>query len=142
MEHLAILDKKRKLLAKILAGEKTIESRWYMSRRVPWGRIRPGEQVYFKESGEPVSAKARVKEVLQFELDPQKELELIKRYGKQIGMDEERLRHFVPKGARYCILVFLEDVRQIPPFDIDKTGFGLMAAWITTASIARLRKAS
>ena len=68
MEHLAILDQKRKLLGKIISGEKTIESRWYKAKVTPWDRIKAGETVYFKESGEPVRVKATVSEALQFYL--------------------------------------------------------------------------
>jgi hypothetical protein len=142
MEHLAILDKKRKLLAKVLSGEKTVESRWYMQRRAPWGVIKTGETIYFKESGGPVVVRARVAGVLQEELTPEKEAALVRRYGKAIGFSDDGLRDFIPRGKRYCILVFLEDVQRIAPFEIDKTGFGLMAAWITAPSIAALRKSS
>lgn len=43
MYHIAILAKRRKLLDKILSGEKRIESRWYLTRRTPWGRIAPND---------------------------------------------------------------------------------------------------
>ena len=55
MEHLAIMRKSWGLTKKILSGEKKIESRWYKSKYPPWGKIRSGEIVYFKDSGEPVS---------------------------------------------------------------------------------------
>lgn len=66
MEHLAIMKKSWKLTEKILSGEKKIESRWYKSKRVPFGRISAGETVYFKDGGEPVTIKAEVEKVLQF----------------------------------------------------------------------------
>ena len=67
MDHVAIVRKSWKLTDKILSGQKTIESRWYASRRAPWNRIRAGETVYFKNSGEPVTIKADVEKVLQFD---------------------------------------------------------------------------
>ena len=66
MEHIAIMKKSWKFIDKILTGEKTIESRWYTSRRVPWNRIKKGETIYFKDSGEPVTIKAEADKVLQF----------------------------------------------------------------------------
>lgn len=40
MDHLAIMNPKRKLIPKILSGEKKIESRWYMMRVAPWDKIK------------------------------------------------------------------------------------------------------
>ena len=55
MEHLAILSKHSRLLAKILSREKTIESRWYKFKKTPYKNIAIGDTIYFKESGEPVT---------------------------------------------------------------------------------------
>lgn len=51
MHHIAIMNGPWNLIPKILSGEKTIESRWYRTRRAPWGGIRAGDTVYFKDSG-------------------------------------------------------------------------------------------
>ena len=80
MHHLAILDKKRKLLSKILSGEKTIESRWYMQKRTPWDKIKAGDTIFFKDSGEPVRVKAQVSEVQQFYLPETDVSSLLKKY--------------------------------------------------------------
>jgi len=52
------------LLPKILTGEKTIESRWYKNKCSPWGKIKRGDVVYFKNSGEPVTIKAEVSKII------------------------------------------------------------------------------
>ncbi|RLC32736.1 hypothetical protein DRH13_01250, partial [Candidatus Woesebacteria bacterium] len=58
---------------KILDGGKTIESRWYKTRRVPWRKIKKNDTVYFKNSGESVTIKTRVSSVVEFEeLTPKK----------------------------------------------------------------------
>ena len=64
MEHIAIMKKSWKLTEKILTGEKKIESRWYKAKYAPWGRIKAGEVVYFKDSGEPVTIKTEVARVV------------------------------------------------------------------------------
>ncbi len=141
-EHIAFLDKKRKLLDKILSGEKTIESRWYVTRRPPYNSISPGERVYFKDAGEPVTARATVSRVLFFDaLDEAKVRGIIETYGDAICLSpgsREDLRWAA--GKKYCILVFLRDAQRVPPFRIDKRGFGMMAAWITVPSVASLRR--
>lgn len=140
MEHLAILDKKRKLLTKILTGEKTIESRWYKSKVAPWGNIKAGEIIYFKESGDPVRAKAEIAEVMQFYL-PQTDIpDLLEKYSKKIcftGPMPELIAWC--RERKYCILLCLKNVEPIEPFEINKKGFGLMAAWISVDKIERIK---
>lgn len=140
MDHLAILDKKRKLLAKIIAGEKTIESRWYKAKITPWDRIKKGETVYFKESGEPVLVKAKVSEVLQFYLPTTNIYQLLQKYGKEICFTEKDSDKLIAwcSARKYCILIRLQEVWQITPFEIDKTGFGMMAAWMTVENIEKI----
>jgi len=140
MHHIAILDKKRNLLQKIIAGEKTIESRWYQTKRTPWHNIKSGDIVYFKDAGELITVKAKVKEVLFFdELDKEKVEKILQKYGNDIGFKSlEYSDYFV--GKNYCILVFLENVEKIEPFDIDKTGFGNACAWMTVKNINDIKK--
>lgn len=142
MEHLAIMKKSWGLTEKILSGEKKIESRWYKSRAVPWGNIKPGEVIYFKNSGAPVTIKAEIEKVLQFsDLSPQKVKELLERYGKEDGIDGKSFSQFYEmfKDKNYCILAFLKNPQSIKPFEINKKGFGMMSAWITTGSIKGLK---
>jgi len=39
MDHVAIMNKKWKLIDSIIVGQKTIESRWYKFKRDPWNEI-------------------------------------------------------------------------------------------------------
>ena len=92
MEHLAIMRKSWGLLSKILSGEKTIESRWYKNKYAPWGKIQKGDTVYFKNTGEPVSVRAEVFDVLQFSnLTSNKVNEILGEYGSRDGLPREEL---------------------------------------------------
>jgi hypothetical protein len=107
------MKKSLNMLPKILSGEKTIESRWYRSKRAPWDRIKKGDRVYFKNSGEAVRVKALVSDVLQFVItDSADARAIIKKYGKQICLSDkypyfmeiiaEILHpHFLGKSRRY-----------------------------------------
>ncbi len=140
MEHLAILDRKRRLLTKILSGEKTIESRWYKSKVVPWENIKAGETIYFKESGDPVKAKAEIAEVMQFYL-PQTDIpDLLEKYAQDICFSSPRPELIQWCSQRkYCILLRLKKVESIEPFEINKKGYGMMAAWITVDKIGKIK---
>lgn len=138
MDHVAILSKKNKLLNKILNGEKTIESRWYKFRKTPFGNIAEGDNIYFKESGDLVSASAKVGNALFFDnLDEKKVKEIFDKYKKELGVDDSYLPNIVEK--KFCTLVYLEDVKKIEPFEINKKGFGMMAAWISVENIDSIK---
>jgi|SRR3989344_4560854 len=142
MDHLAIMKKSWKLTEKILSGKKTVESRWYKNKYQPWNNIKSGETIYFKDSGEPVTIKATIKNVLQFDnLNEAKTKEIMKRYGKSdLGVNEasEEVKDYI-KNKNYCMLIFFDDIKKIKPFEINKKGFGMMSSWITVDNIERLR---
>jgi len=146
--HIAITRKSWGLTRKILTGEKTIESRWYQNKSRPWNQIDVGDIVYFKDSGEPVTIRAEVSKVLQFEnLNPGKVREILCKYGRQDGLGAESGAELKKcfelfKGKKYCLLVFLGDVEVVVPFEIDKAGFGARAAWLVVDDIQKIRKRS
>lgn len=142
MDHVAIMNKRWKLIPKILDRTKTIESRWYKAKIAPWDRIKPGDTVYFKNSGEPVTARAKVEKILQFsDLTQEKVSEIYRLYGKEIGADNDEIEAYIvdKKGKRYCILVFLKEVQEVVPFDINKKGFGISSAWMTVEDIEAIK---
>ncbi len=137
MDHLAILNKKLKLLDKIISGEKTIESRWYKSKKTPYNNIKSEDRVYFKESGEPVTVRSKVENALFFEsLSKKKIISILEKYGKEICIPVSYSKNLT--GKNFCILVFLKDVEKVKPFSIGKKGYGMMAAWITLSSISNV----
>ena len=140
MHHVAIMKKSWGLIPKILSGEKTIESRWYQTRRAPWDRVAVGDTVYFKNSAEPITAQATVSKILQFEISTRSELaEIVKKYGNKICLINKDTSTWktVPK---YCILIFLSNPKPVPkPFFINKTGFGTGSAWLCVGDIKKVK---
>jgi ASC-1-like (ASCH) protein len=143
MQHVAIMRKSWKLIPKILAGEKTIESRWYKNRICPWNRINVGDIVYFKDSGEKVTVYAKVRRVMQFDGINEKIFnKIVKKYGKRIGINGASFNEYY-SSKNYCILVFLEDIVEVDtPFKIDKSGFGNACAWLCVDDIEKIKVAS
>jgi|SRR3989338_2214992 len=141
MHHLAILDKKRKLLQKIISGEKSIESRWYKLKKTPYGVIKAGDTIYFKDSGEPVAVKASVEKVLFFsDITKEKYKDIIGKYAEKICLQNRNSENYVKQKYNYVTLIFIKDVQEITPFEINKKGYGLMTAWITVENIEKLKK--
>ena len=143
MDHVAIMRKSWGLTDKILSGEKRIEARWYSAKFSPWDKITKGDMVYFKNSGEQARIKSEVSKVLQFAgLNSKKVKEILYKYRKADGIENNKLSKFYVrfKNKKYCILIFLGNPVEIKPFEINKTGFGTMSAWITIKKISKIKK--
>jgi ASC-1-like (ASCH) protein len=143
MEHLAVMRKSWGLTQKILNGQKKIESRWYSVKYRPWDRIKAGETIYFKDSGEPIKLKAEVSKVMQFaNLTPNRVKEILNEYGGDNGLEKDKIPEFFKrfKGKKYCMLIFLKNPQEIEPFEIDKSGFSAMSAWITVENISKIKR--
>lgn len=143
MDHVAIMKKSWGLTEKIISGEKKIESRWYKSKRSPWGKIQKGDTVYFKDSGEPVLIKAEVEKVISFsDLIPEKVKQILDKYGKDIGIEKDETLEFFElfKDKKYCLLIFLKNSQKVKPFNINKAGFGTMSAWLAVEDIGKIKR--
>lgn len=143
MDHVAIMKKSWGLIPKILNGTKVAESRWYKSRITPWNKIKKGHNLYFKNSGESVMVKAEVSKVMQYQVSNNRQaLEIMKKHAQQdLGFKRipaEILKYIQNKN--YAIFIYFDSVKEIKPFNVDKTGFGSMAAWITVDNINKIKK--
>ena len=96
--------------------------------------------MYFKNSGEKITASANVSRVLQFTLSSLKDVEeVVSKYGKQICIVNPNPRTW-GKLPKYCILIFLKDARYLDKaFQIDKTGFGTGVAWLCVDDIEKVK---
>ena len=142
MDHVAIMRKSWGLIPKILDGRKKIESRWGINKCSPWGKVKAGDTVYFKNSGEPVTVSTKVSKIQEFKnLNPKKVREILKKYGGDDGISTSNLEETVKwaKKKRYCTLIYLMNPRKIKPFNIDKTGFGSAAAWLCVKDIDKIK---
>jgi hypothetical protein len=80
--------------------------------------------------------------VLSFEdLDPVKVKELLIKYGEEDGIQKNDLENYFNlfKDKKYCLLIFIDKPELIKPFEIDKKGFGAMAAWLCVENIRQIR---
>lgn len=143
-DHVAIMRKSWGLTKKIVSGEKTIESRWYVNRYKPWDNIVSGDTIYFKDSGDPVTVKAKVDHVLQFsDLTPEKVTKLLRKFAKPdgLGLEPKNLKRYYEmfRDKKYCIIIYLKEAGKVKPFNINKTGFGAMSAWLTVDHIDQIK---
>ena len=125
MEHHLVILKKR-YLALILSGRKTIELRLTKARRPACGGVAPGDRLLLKASGGPVCAKATAANVQYCQgLTPDRVAGIRQRYNDQIGGDDDIWERLMDR--RSGVLVWLRDVRRIDPIRIDKKDW---RAWV------------
>jgi len=126
--HLVIL--KRPYLDAILTGRKTIESRFMRTSRAPFGKISPGDKLFFKITSGPVCATGRVQKVMSFDNLTPKRLQQIRRtYNDRIIAPD---RYWDEK--RHCkkgVLIWLDRVKPIEPVRINKKDW---RAWVVLTS--------
>ncbi len=103
----------------ILAGTKTIESRFSRDKRPPFGRIARGEDLYFRVAGGGYAVRASIKKVQCLEnLTPTLVAEIENEYRDAIGGDDAYWQ--AARQARCATLVHLgrcEAVCEGPSLD-------------------------
>ncbi len=122
--------------------EKILEINAEDSFRKEKNRIKEGEIIYFKNSGEPVTIRAEVESVMQFsDLTPEKIKDILDKYGDDDGIEKEDIPKFFElfKNKKYCMLIFLRNPQKTEPFQISKKGFGMMSAWISVTDINNIK---
>ncbi|MDH5414288.1 MAG: hypothetical protein OEW87_09130 [Flavobacteriaceae bacterium] len=142
MEHVAIMRSSLGLLEKIKTGRKTVESRWYKTKYPPWGKIQRGDTLYFKDSGKPVNIKTKVNDVEFYSNLTHNEIKkILNEYSgsNQLGLESTSDFFERVKDKKYCILIFFSDVEHITPFNVDKSGYGIMSSWITVNDINNIK---
>ena len=137
MDHVAILE--LEYINKILAQEKTIESRWSIYKIPPYKQVSTNDTIYLKVSSGKVIAKAKAGKCLFFDnLDSKENFRLFKKYNNKIKADKSYFNRI--KKRKFCTFIFLKNVIKIPPFDINRKGFGSGSAWIPVRNINQIKK--
>jgi hypothetical protein len=72
----------------VLDGRKTVESRFSIHRRPPFGCVRSGDLVLVKESGGPVVAIAEISEVWYYQLDQEAWNFIRTRFAEQLCIED------------------------------------------------------
>ena len=122
--HLAIL--KKPYIELILAGRKTIESRFMVRPVAPMGKLAAGDTLYLKASAGAVAGIAKVSSFKEFRDLNFADIQKLKRdYNKFIMGTDEFWSSLTQKKC--AVLVWLTDVRRIEPVRIQKKDW---RAWV------------
>lgn len=141
MDHIVYLDTKAQELEKLLAGEKSMIVRGATGRKLPYGRVKPGDQLYFvRNNGEgTVQASATVSTVFNSEkLTEEQSRQMLDRNRPKLALSSEQVKRW--GGKRYLVLVEVIDVCSVEPFAFDRSGFGNMDDWLPVEDVENIKK--
>lgn len=141
MDHVVYLEAKENELDKLKSGLKSMIIRGATGRKLPHGRVFPGEVLWFVEnSGDGlVRCCARVKKVFSSEkLTEEESQKLISDHQSMLCLTPNQVKRWGCK--RYLVLIEVEDLQEIPPFAVDRSGYGNMDDWLPTQNIELIKK--
>lgn len=136
MDHVVYLDAQAKELEKLLSGEKSMLIRGAAGRKMPHGRVHAGDILYFINNNGEGKVQARGSVIHTFHSEKLTEVEsqvLISDNLPKLRLTEKQLQRW--SGKRFLVLVEVNQVESISPFEIDKSGYGNMDDWLPVDTI-------
>lgn len=141
MDHVVYLEAKEKELDKLKSGQKSMIIRGAAGRKLPHGRVHPGEVLWFVEnSGDGlVRCRATVKNVFNSEkLSEQESQKLISDNQTMLCLTPNQIKRW--GGKRYLVLIEVEKLQEITPFVVDRSNYGNMDDWLPVEDIKSIKK--
>ncbi len=142
MDHIVYLDVKAKELENLLAGTKSMIIRGATGRKLPHGRVKEGDVLYFvRNNGEGlVQACAVVKHAFHSDqLTPEESQQMVQDNQPKLQLNDGLLKRFA--GKRYLVLIEVEQVQALDPFSFDRSAYGNMDDWLPVETIDSVRAA-
>jgi hypothetical protein len=135
-DHVVYTDSKADELSKIMSGTKTMILRGAAGRKLPYGRVDPGDILYFVENDGSgfVQGRAIVKNVLNSEkLTPEESTEMVEERQRFLQFTEKQFKRWA--GKRHLVLIEIEGSEPVEPFSVDKSEYGNMDDWLPVGDI-------
>ena len=136
MEHVVYLDTQSAEMENLLIGKKTMIVRGAAGRKLPYGRVNPGDILYFLNNDGKglVQARAKVCQVLNSEpLTSEASQKLLADHQDALQLTEKQQQRW--RGKRYLVLITVGAIQELEPFQIDRSGYGNMDDWLPVGDI-------
>ena len=136
MDHLVFLNAKYNELENLLSGIKTMIIRGAKSLKIPNGRVKEGDTLYFVNSkceGE-ISARGKVSSVFcSGMLTVEESFEIIIKNQDKLQLPDNQFERIA--GSRYLMLVGVENTEKITPLRIELNRLSGLEDWYTVDNI-------
>ena len=140
MDHIVYVDAKASELEKLLDGTKTTIIRGAAGRKMPYGRVNPGDVLYLINNNAEglIRAKAKVKNVFNSEkMTKEDSIQLLSDNQEKLQLTPNQKKRWA--GKRYLVLIEVSEASEIEPFSIDKSGYGNMDDWLPVEDIRQVK---
>lgn len=141
MDHIVYLDAKANELKNLQNEKKSMIIRGAMGRKLPYGRVKEGDVLYFGENkGDGlIKAKAVVKSVYQSEkLSKEESEKVVEENQQKFQVNKALLKRFA--GKRFLVLIEVDEFEMLEPFAFDRSGYGNMDDWLPVEDIQRVKQ--
>ncbi|QVK18474.1 hypothetical protein KHQ81_01795 [Mycoplasmatota bacterium] len=140
MDHIVYLDAKAKELENLLNHKKSMVIRGAAGRKLPYGRVREGDVLYFINNNAEgyIRAKGTVKYVFHSEkMDKETSIKLIEDNQDKLLLSDKQYKRWA--GKRYIVLIDVDNICEVEPFKINKTNYSNMDDWLLVEDINTLK---
>ena len=140
MDHVVYLDAKASEMENLLSGEKTMIIRGATGRKMPYGRVNPGNVLYFINNNAEgvVKASGKAKSVIHSEkMTKEESVAFVDEHQDKLQLTEKQFKRWA--GKRYIVLIEVDDVEALTPFPIDKSDYGNMDDWLPVEDIESVK---
>jgi hypothetical protein len=140
MDHVVYLDYRAKELDNLRKGVKTMIIRGAMGRKLPYGKVNPGDRLYFIENrGDGlIKGSAVVSSVLNSDkLTADESHKLVHSHQDKLHLDSGLIKRF--SGKRYLVLITISDFSDSGQFRIDRSAYGNMDDWLPVGDIRSVK---
>jgi hypothetical protein len=140
MDHVVYLDAQANELEKLLSGDKTMLIRGAAGRKMPHGRVNPGDVLYLINNNAEgvIRAQAVVTQVHNSDkLTPEESAQLVETNQQHLQLTDKQQQRWV--GKRYLVLITVHEVQEVPAFGIDRSEYGNMDDWLPVGDINTVR---
>ncbi len=140
MDHVVYLDTKAKEMEKLLEGSKKMIIRGAAGRKLPYGRVEAGDNLYFINNDAEGAVKLKGEVSLVFnsdKMDKETSENLVTKNQDKLLLTDKQFRRWA--GRRWLILIEVKNLIEIGPFSIDKSDYGNMDDWLPVGDINNVK---
>lgn len=116
--HVAVF--REPFLTWVIEGKKLVESRFSQNQVAPYGVVLAGDAVVLKQVAGPVLGICHVRSTSNYRLDPRTWKFIRERFAELLCATEDEF-WAAREAARFATLIFLEEVRALPPVEYAKS---------------------
>lgn len=140
MDHVVYVDTKEKDLQKLLDGTRRMIIRGANGRKLPYGRVHPGDRLFFVQNDGTCLSQAWAAVTMVWHsvpLNNEEASQVIEINQDQLQLSPKQVQRWSEK--RFLVLIGLGQVNPLTPFVIDRSAFGNMDDWLLVGDIEQVK---